>query len=84
MDFTPSFDLNYQLRIIYQGELYESIVEQLVPSVPFDSLTQGNETLFEGNEIEVIVTFTDDGSREDFYVLDFGSRQQIYFQCVTN
>lgn len=72
LDFSPSFDLNYQLRITYQGELYESIVEQLIPSVPFDSLTQGNETLFEGNEIEVIVTFTDDGSRDDFYVIDFG------------
>ena len=71
-NFTPIFDMNYKLIILYNGETYESSVEQLIPATPIDTLLQGDETLFEGDEIEVIVTFTDDGSREDFYVLDFG------------
>lgn len=72
LDFTPNFDVNYKLMIFYNGETYESSVEQLNPATPIDNLLQGDETLFEGDEIEVIVTFTDNGSREDFYVLDFG------------
>ena len=72
LDFTPNFGVNYKLIILYNGQTYESSVEQLIPATPIDSLLQGDETLFEGDEIEVIVTFTDDGSREDFYVLDFG------------
>ena len=72
LDFTPNFDVNYRLIIHYNGETYESSLEQLIPATPIDNLLQGDETLFEGDEIEVIVTFTDDGNREDFYVLDFG------------
>ena len=41
-----------------------------VKSVPIDSLEQGNETLFSGDETEVIVTFTDPGESNDFYLLD--------------
>ena len=72
LDFTPNFDVNYKLEILYNGETYKSSLEQLIPATPINNLLQGDETLFEGDEIEVIVTFTDDGSREDFYVLDFG------------
>lgn len=44
------------------------------PSVPIDNLEQGTETLFDEDETEVIVTFTDLEEREDFYVfdMDFG------------
>ena len=72
LDFTPNFDVNYKLEILYNGETYKSSLQQLIPATPINNLLQGDETLFEGDEIEVIVTFTDDGSREDFYVLDFG------------
>ena len=72
LDFTPNFDVNYKLVILYNGETYKSSLQQLIPATPINNLLQGDETLFEGDEIEVIVTFTDDGSREDFYVLDFG------------
>ena len=72
LDFTPNFDVNYMLEILYNGETYKSSLQQLIPATPINNLLQGDETLFEGDEIEVIVTFTDDGSREDFYVLDFG------------
>lgn len=42
-----------------------------VPSVPIDTLIQGDETLFEGDETELIVGFTDQPDRDDFYLLDF-------------
>lgn len=72
LDFTPSLETDYKLIIHYENEIYESSVEQLMPTVPIDSLVQGNETLFQGDEKEVLVTITDDGTREDFYIFDFG------------
>ena len=72
LDFTPSLDIEYKLIIHYDNEVYESSVEQLMPTVPIDSLVQGNETLFQGDEKEVLVTITDDGTRDDFYIFDFG------------
>lgn len=71
-DFTPNLNTNYKLIIVYDNDIYESSVEQLVPTVPIDNLEQGNETLFQGDEKEVLVTITDDGSRTDYYIFDFG------------
>ncbi|MFX0556796.1 DUF4249 family protein [Maribacter sp. CXY002] len=45
---------------------------RFVPSVPIDTLAQGDETLFSEDETEVKVTFTDIGDRDDFYIIDFG------------
>jgi len=42
-----------------------------VPSVPIDSLRQGDKSLIEGDETELIVSFTDNPDRDDFYLLDF-------------
>ena len=72
LDFTPNLETDYKLIIHYENEVYESSVEQLMPTVPIDSLVQGNETLFQGDEKEVLVTITDDGTREDVYIFDFG------------
>ncbi len=72
LDFTPSLNTDYKLTINYNNEVYESSVEQLMPTVPIDNLEQGSETLFQGDEKEVFVTITDDGSREDYYIFDFG------------
>ena len=72
LDFTPSLETDYKLIIHYDNEVYESSVEQLMPTVPIDNLEQGGETLFQGDEKEVLVTITDVGSREDYYIFDFG------------
>jgi len=72
MLYTPSFDTNYKLRITYEGEIYESTVEQLMHSAPLDNIEQGNNTLFGGDEKEVIISFTDNGERDDFYLFDLG------------
>ncbi|KPM33708.1 Hypothetical protein I595_614 [Croceitalea dokdonensis DOKDO 023] len=42
------------------------------PTVPIDGITQGNETLFNQEETEVVVTFTDIPEQENYYVFDFG------------
>jgi hypothetical protein len=42
------------------------------PVVPIDFLLQGRATLFEGDETEVIVSFTDPAGKGDYYLFDFG------------
>lgn len=42
------------------------------PTVPIDDLEQGNETLFNEDETEVRVTFTDLPNEQNYYVFDFG------------
>ncbi|WP_291960517.1 DUF4249 domain-containing protein [Maribacter sp.] len=78
----PSFDSDQRIRVenINEGDVFQLIIttddEQYlatttyVKSVPIDSLQQGDETLFSGDETEVIVTFTDPGDSDDFYLLD--------------
>ena len=71
-EFSPNFNINYKLRITHNGEIFESIEEELRPSSPIDNLIQGSETLFQGDEIEIIVSFTDDNSTDNYYIIDFG------------
>lgn len=61
----------YQLTINVDGEIYEAI-SQLVRSVPIKSVVQGNQTLFTGDETEIIISYQDVKDREDFYFIDFG------------
>lgn len=50
----------------YAGQTFYS------PTVPIDNLEQGNETLFNEDETEMIVTFTDIAEQKNYYVFDFG------------
>ncbi len=68
--FIPEFGNDYQLTVDYEGETYTAVT-RLIPTVAIDDVQQGDGTLFEGDETEVIVSFTDDGSRDDFYLFDF-------------
>ncbi len=45
------------------------------PVVPIDFLLQGRATLFEGDETEVIVAFTDPPGKGDYYLFDFAPRE---------
>ncbi|WP_299766068.1 DUF4249 family protein [uncultured Dokdonia sp.] len=69
-----SFLLNpepiYIFSITYQDELYLARTS-FVPTTPIDSIVQGEETLFDEDDTEVIISFTDQPDREDFYVFDF-------------
>jgi hypothetical protein len=78
----PNFDADQRIRVssIDEGDVFQLIIQTseeqyfatttYVKSVPIDSLEQGDETLFSGDETEVIVTFTDRPNSDDFYVLD--------------
>ncbi|MHA7059014.1 DUF4249 family protein [Aquimarina sp. M1] len=69
-NITPEFDIDYELTVIYNEETYQATA-QLIPTVPINNVQQGDGTLFEGDETEIIVFFTDDGTRDDFYLFDF-------------
>jgi len=68
--FFPEFNIDYELTVFYQGQTYKSVT-QFVPTVSIDNVERGENTLFGGDEIETIVSFTDEGTREDFYLFDF-------------
>jgi len=59
------------LQIDFEDEYYLAYTT-FVPSVPINSLTQGDNTLFDEDATEVIINYTDVGDREDYYVFDFG------------
>lgn len=65
------FDVLYTLIIEREGRRYAAQTKY-VPSVPIDGLAIGDGTLFEEESTELIVTFTDDPDRDNFYVFDFG------------
>ncbi|MDY8138308.1 DUF4249 family protein [Aquimarina sp. 2201CG5-10] len=66
----PEFGIEYELTVVYNSETYKATT-QLIPTVAIDNIEQGDGTLFDGDETEVIVFFTDDGNRDDFYLFDF-------------
>lgn len=78
----PTLESDQRIRVsgIKEGDVFQLIIETndeqyfatttYVKSVPIDSLEQGDQTLFSGDEIEVIVTFTDRADSDDYYVLD--------------
>lgn len=61
----------FELRIEYDEQSYVAQAG-FVPSVPIDNLVQGDGSLFGEDETEVVITFTDIGLRDDYYLLDFG------------
>jgi hypothetical protein len=72
LQYTPTFDTDYKIRIIHNDEVYESTNEQLMYSAPIDTILQGNNTLFGGDEKEVLISFTDNEERDDYYLFDLG------------
>ena len=81
----PSFDADQPLRVstALSGDILYTLVVQwrgrryaaqtrYVSSVPIDELRLGDGTLFDGDETELVVRFTDDPDRDNFYVFDFG------------
>ncbi|MCB0373327.1 MAG: DUF4249 family protein [Muricauda sp.] len=60
------------LQITHKGKRYYAQTEY-APTVPLDNVVQGDDTFFEDDETEIIVTFTDDPERDNFYVFDFGN-----------
>lgn len=64
------------LQIDFQGERYLART-RYVPTVPIDNISQGDGTLFDGDETEVVVRFSDDAGRRDFYLFDFDFNEYL-------
>ncbi len=63
-------ELNFVLLITHNGKRYLAQTTY-APTVPIDFILQGNGTLFDEDDTEAIITFTDNPVRDDFYVFDF-------------
>lgn len=65
------FATDYELTVIHENETYIGTA-QIQPVAPINEVRQGTRTLFDGDEIEVIVSFNDDGARDNYYLYEFG------------
>lgn len=68
--FIPADNIEYELTIIHDNETYKGKASK-IKSTPFVSVIQGDETLFSGEEIQLKIEFQDDGTQENYYVLDY-------------
>ncbi len=64
-------DVEFSLSITYQGQSYLAITS-FIASPPIDAIVQGDGQLFDEDDQEVIITFTDIAQQENYYVFDFG------------
>ncbi|MEC7265507.1 MAG: DUF4249 family protein [Bacteroidota bacterium] len=70
--------ITFIMEITHKGRRYYARTDY-APTVPLDNLEQGDDTLFDDEDTEVIVSFTDDPEAQNFYVFDFGFGE---FQAV--
>ena len=69
---TNILDRNWTFSLIIQHAGRKYIAQtKYVPAVPIDDLVHGDDTLFGGDETEIIISFTDNQDRDDFYLFDF-------------
>ncbi|MGO4910944.1 DUF4249 family protein [Leeuwenhoekiella sp. W20_SRS_FM14] len=64
------------LTIFYKDEIYRSTA-RFIASVPFDNLSQGDGSLFSGDETEVVVTYTDTPNQDNYYLFDLDQGQYL-------
>jgi hypothetical protein len=83
----PSFDADQRIRTssIFPNTVFILIMEHkgrrysaqtpFSPSVPIDNLEQGDETLFDEDDVEIKITITDTPEMENYYIFDFGESE---------
>jgi hypothetical protein len=64
-------NLEFTLVVSWRGRRYAAQT-RYVPSVPIDELRLGDNILFDEEETELVVRFTDRPEEGDFYIFDFG------------
>ncbi len=79
----PTFDRDQRIRTtsLEPGMVFQLIMEHngnryfarttYTTTVPIDNLVQGDETLFDEDDKEVLVTFTDTPNEDNYYIFDF-------------
>ncbi|NER15799.1 DUF4249 family protein [Spongiivirga citrea] len=65
-------NIEYFLLIGFDGKNFVAST-RFVPTTPIDNVEQGDGTIFDEDDTEIIVSFTDTPDREDFYVFDFSN-----------
>lgn len=58
------------LQVGHNDRLYYAET-QFVPTVPINSISQGDGTLFSEDDTEIIISFTDKAETRDYYLFDF-------------
>ncbi|WP_420322852.1 DUF4249 family protein [Flagellimonas sp.] len=87
----PTFDADQRIRttsllpntvfiliIEHKGRRYAARTPYS-KTVPLDNLVQGDETLFDEDDTEIKISFTDIQDQEDYYVFDFGFGEFLAF-----
>ncbi|MES2543967.1 MAG: DUF4249 family protein [Bacteroidota bacterium] len=69
-DFNPVINGTYVLTVIHNGQTYTA-EETLKPVVSIERIEQVNDSGFTGDDIIIKIFFTDDGTRNDFYLFKF-------------
>jgi hypothetical protein len=70
ISFIPEDNRVYELTVIHGNETYKGKATK-VKSTTIESVIQGDETLFSGDETEVKIAFTDNTEEENYYLFDF-------------
>ena len=70
VNFIPEENTEYELTVIYDGETYKATATR-IKSTPLTSVVQGDGTLFSGNETELKIAFTDNGSENNYYLFNY-------------
>ena len=70
--FIPLENNNYELTVIYNNETYKATSKR-IKSSPLTRVEQGNQTLFSGEETEIKLYFSDDGTVDNYYIFDFSN-----------
>lgn len=60
-----------QLAIEHDGQNYLALT-RYAPSAQIETIEQGDNSLFSENDKEIKISFTDDGTIDNFYLFDFG------------
>ncbi len=65
-----------QLVVEYNDQKYLAIT-RFVPSSNIDSISQGEESLFSEDDTEILISFTDNGETDNFYLFDFNQEDYL-------
>lgn len=74
----PDPEHRYILTFEYLDELYLAFYNY-VPVTALTSVVQGDETLFDEDDIEIEITFTDPEDESNYYAFQFGDSDYIVF-----
>lgn len=71
LNFLNNFEETFDLSVAVDGQLY-SATAQTIPTAPIINIEQGDLEIFGEEDLEIIVTISDNPNRRDFYLFDFG------------